>query len=281
MLFGLIGYPIKRSFSRPYFTDKFKQIGLGNSHEYRNFELKDISLFPDIIAAHPELRGLNVTIPHKQTVMQYLDEIDPAAEAIGAVNTILIDKGRTKGYNTDMIGFREDFAAFIDYQSSHVIALQQDGLLADNHIGPSAVVSPEHPFHKQIDQRALVLGTGGASLAICKALEQLGIRTTLVSRKAAPGQITYAQIDQNVMAVHRYLINCTPLGSVYAPEECPDVPYKWLAEKHFCYDLVYNPSETLFLRKSKAQGARIKNGIGMLHGQAEAAWAIWTRDGLD
>ncbi|PHI20843.1 shikimate dehydrogenase [Lewinellaceae bacterium SD302] len=276
MLFGLIGYPISKSFSRPYFTEKFKEMRLNNTHEYRNFELQDLSLFPEIIEVHPELRGLNVTIPHKQAVMQYLDEIDPAAELIGAVNTILVKNGKTKGFNTDLIGFQKDFSDFIGYQSSHVVRLSGSGGGPDYKVTASAGIQPDNPFRKAVDRRAMVLGTGGASLAIREALRQLEIPTTLVSRSPGPDRITYEQIDANVMEVHRYLINCTPLGSIYRQDECPALPYQKMNEKHFCYDLVYNPTETLFLRHARNEGAQTRNGIGMLREQAEAAWEIWS-----
>lgn len=275
MHFGLIGYPISRSFSRPYFTEKFEGLGLSKTHEYRNFEVEDISFFPDIINVHESLRGLNVTIPHKQTVMAYLDEIDDTAKAIGAVNTILIKNGKTKGFNTDLIGFKEDFEDFLDYRSSKVdkkTMTQRSSINIYNDSGTLTLRKVRRP----IDEQALVLGTGGASLAIIEALKQIGIRTTIVSRKAAPNRLTYDQLNDDVINVHRYIINCTPLGATYRIDECPNIPYAAISHKHFCYDLVYNPAETLFMKKAKDQGAQVRNGMGMLIGQAEAAWKIWT-----
>lgn len=275
MLLGLLGYPIGQSFSRPYFTEKFAKLGLSVTHEYRNFEVRDVQLLPDLIRANPDLRGLNVTIPHKTAVIPLLDELDATAANVGAVNVITITNGRTKGYNTDMIGFQRDFEDFIDYRSSkHPVAGPPARVYLQNQGGSLRPRSPERP----IDGRALVLGTGGASLAILEALHQLDIATSVVSRTPAPGQLGYDQLTPDVMRVHRYVIDCTPLGSPYRPEEYPALPYAALTERHYCYDLVYTPPETPFLRKAAQQGAAIRNGLGMLHGQAEAAWEIWRNE---
>jgi shikimate dehydrogenase len=277
MLFGLLGYPISQSFSRPYFTRKFADLGLSATHEYQNFEVKDLGLFPDIIRLNPTLRGLNVTIPHKQTVIPYLDELDTTAQQIGAVNTILISNGKTKGYNTDLIGFKADFEAFAGFQSSTEQDLEA-ARAKQRQLSLQSLRGSSRRFGRRdanIDRRALVLGTGGASLAVLESMRQLDIPTTLVSRRASAGQLTYQQVNHDVIKVHRYIINCTPLGATYLIDQCPDIPYEAISDRHFCYDLVYNPAETLFLRKAKLHGAKTSNGLGMLHGQAEAAWAIW------
>ncbi|WP_118973491.1 shikimate dehydrogenase family protein [Taibaiella koreensis] len=238
-MYGIIGYPLLQTFSPGYFNQKFEQLGL--PFQYHKFPLAHIHTLRDLLIQEPGLLGLNVTIPHKETVIPLLDELDGTAKAIGAVNTIRIREGRLKGFNTDTIGFTQSLEPLLQ------------------------------PWHTH----ALVLGTGGSSKAVAYALQQLGIAFTLVSRHTGAGQLCYARLDQAVLDEHKLIINTTPLGMAPDTEHCADIPYNYIGEKHLLYDLVYNPAETLFLQKGKAQGAQIKNGYEMLIAQAEAAWRIW------
>lgn len=264
MTYGLLGYPLTHSFSRPYFTEKFEQLGLSASHRYLNFELADAAGFQDLKSQHPDLHGVNVTIPHKKSVMQYLDELDPAAERIGAVNCIRFDAaGRTKGFNTDYLGFREDF---LDHLRRHNWVDQAFGMVQTEDLLETFLESSS----------ALILGTGGASLAVREALEELGLETTFVSRTPGEGRITYAELRPKILADHLIVVNTTPLGMAPKVEGYPDLPYAAFTQAHFAYDLVYNPAETTFLRMAREAGAGTGNGLGMLERQAEAGWAIWS-----
>ena len=242
-IFGLVGYPLGHSFSKKYFNEKFADENI--DAEYKNFEIEDINEVTDIIN-HNDICGLNVTIPHKISVIPLLSQIDPIAEAIGSVNVIKIirtDNGIiTRGYNTDAIGFTTSIKPLIQ------------------------------PHHR----RALVLGTGGASKAVVYALQQLlGIHVQSVSRHPAPGIITYADLDSKIMESHTVVVNATPLGMYPHVETHPDIPYRLLSPQHLCFDLTYNPSVTTFMRMSSEFGAKTCNGKGMLIGQALAAWDIW------
>ena len=242
-IFGLVGYPLGHSFSKKYFNEKFADENI--DAEYKNFEIEDINEVTDIIN-HNDIFGLNVTIPHKISVIPLLSQIDPIAEAIGSVNVIKIirtDNGIiTRGYNTDAIGFTTSIKPLIQ------------------------------PHHRH----ALVLGTGGASKAVVYALQQLlGIDVQSVSRNPAPGIITYADLDSKIMESHTVVVNATPLGMYPHVETHPDIPYRLLSPQHLCFDLTYNPSVTTFMRLSSEFGAKTCNGKGMLIGQALAAWDIW------
>jgi len=237
--FGLLGRNIPYSFSRTYFTQKFKDLGL-EDHSYENFDLQDIAELPAVLA-QGNIRGLNVTIPYKEAVIPFLDALDPKAEKIGAVNTIKVDEHGLKGYNTDAHGFQ----------------ISLEGLLAPHH------------------NKALVLGTGGASKAVFHVLGELGIAPTYVSRRKSPGQYTYGELDREIIGNHTLIVNCTPLGTFPHIEERPDIPYQYLGKQHLLFDLIYNPDKTRFLALGEAQGASIGNGLDMLQGQAEQAWEIW------
>ena len=236
--YGLIGKTLGHSFSQRYFTEKFAREGL--DARYDNYEMPSADGVVDLIASTPELVGLNVTIPYKQDVIPLLRSLDPDAEAIGAVNVIRIRDMR--GFNTDVIGFRESIRPLLQ------------------------------PHHT----KALVLGTGGASLAVKYGLRQLGIQPLSVSRSRREGVITYDDLDATVMSDYTVIVNCTPLGTFPRVDECALIPYHLLTPRHLLFDLVYNPEETLFLRKGREQGAATKNGYEMLIRQAEAAWEIWT-----
>lgn len=269
MTYGLLGYPLTHSFSRPYFTEKFEQLGLSASHRYLNFQLEEAAGFQDLKKQYPDLHGVNVTIPHKKAVMQYLDELDPAAERIGAVNCIRFDAaGRSKGFNTDYLGFREDF---LDHLRRHNWVDQAFGMVQTEDLLETFLESSS----------ALILGTGGASLAVREALEELGLETLFVSRTAGEGRITYEDLNRRpeLLTESLIVVNTTPLGMAPKVDGYPDLPYNAFTPAHFVYDLVYNPSETAFLRQAREAGAGTGNGLGMLERQAEAGWAIWNGSG--
>ena len=234
--YGLIGYPLGHSFSRKFFTEKFEKEGI--DAQYLNFEIPSIEEFPNTIKNNPTLRGLNVTIPYKQQVMQYLDDISEEAKAIGAVNVVKVGKEGLTGYNSDVIGF----------------------------------VNSIKPFLKSHHKKALILGTGGASKAIRYGLEEkLGIETLFVSRKAHEGIITYKDVTADMLQEYEVIVNCSPVGMFPHANECPSLPYEAMNAAHLLYDLVYNPEETLFMKKGAARGATVKNGLEMLHLQALAS----------
>ena len=246
--YGLIGYPLGHSFSRKFFTEKFAKEGI--DAQYLNFEIPSIEEFPNIIKNNPTLRGLNVTIPYKQQVMQYLDDISEEAKAIGAVNVVKCQLSTVNcqlhltGYNSDVIGFVESIKPLLK------------------------------PHHK----KALILGTGGASKAIRYGLEKkLGMKTLFVSRSAREGMITYEEVTAEVLKEYEVIVNCSPVGMYPHVDECPALPYEAMNESNLLYDLVYNPLETLFMKKGAAQGATVKNGLEMLHLQAIASWEFWEK----
>lgn len=247
--YGLLGYPLTHSFSARYFAEKFMREGIRAT--YRNLEFADAGEALSALAEMPGLRGFNVTIPHKQAVIPFLHKLSPEAAAIGAVNVVCVEhdtEGRLRltGHNTDVTGFAE---------------------------------SIEPLLNPELHRKALVLGTGGASKAVAFALKRMGIAPLYVSRHSGPNRTTYREISPEVIRTHRVIVNCTPVGMFPHTEECPELPYQLLTPAHLLYDLVYNPLETLFLRKGKAQGATVKNGLEMLHRQAEAAWRIWQQGG--
>lgn len=242
--YGLIGNPLVHSFSQRYFNEKFTSENI--PAQYLNFELQDIGELMEMIAEHPKLQGFNVTIPYKEQIIPYLDEMDDLAKKVGAVNVVkIIRKGKNllfKGYNSDVVGFRDSLKALLN------------------------------PNHK----KALILGTGGASKAVEVALEQLDIESIKVSRSVKPGCLTYADITEQVMSKHLVIVNTTPLGMYPEVDLCPDIPYEMMTPDHFCYDLIYNPDITKFMELSARKGAAVKNGLEMLLLQAFESWRIWT-----
>ena len=240
---GLIGYKLEHSFSKGYFTEKFQKENIDHIC-YENFSIENISYFPQIVEQEPRLYGVNVTIPYKESIIPYLDEISDLARETGAVNTVRIERNQDrpylKGYNTDVPGFKETIT----------------------------------PFADQL-KKALVLGSGGASKAIIRALEELGIKYLLVSRKSSKDAITYKDIDDKIIDTHQLIVNCTPLGMKGYDEVKPPLPYHNIKNSHFLYDLIYNPTETPFLLEGKKRGAKTKNGREMLERQAEHSWDIW------
>jgi shikimate dehydrogenase len=240
--FGLIGYPLGHSFSKKYFTEKFEKAGIKDCR-FDLYEIPGISDFPQILLENPGLEGMAVTIPYKEQVIPFLDELDPACKQIGAVNCIQIKQGKKTGFNTDYIGFKHSLQAWLGSQ-----------------------IPP-----------ALVLGTGGASKAVKQALNDLGIKFLSVSRTKSEGQITYGELSLNpeFLKNHPLLINTTPLGTFPKTEGIPDIPLDQLNHDHLVYDLVYNPSTTRLMQECLERGGKVKNGQDMLELQAEAAWEIW------
>lgn len=239
-LFGLIGEHLGHSFSQAYFTQKFEREGL-KDHRYQLYELKELEELRALLTATPDLRGLNVTIPYKRSIMPLLNGVDPIAAAVGAVNTIRIEYGHCTGYNTDVEGFRTMLLP---------------------------MVGDQRP-------RALVLGSGGASRAVVFVLRELGIKFRVVSRSRGTGDITWDLLDPALVGVCPLIINTTPVGMFPKVDEMPDVPMAAIGPRHILLDLIYNPERTRFLDEGAARGARVANGLAMLHAQAEAAWRIW------
>lgn len=237
--YGIIGYPLSHSFSPDFFNEKFARESIDAIYEA--YPLTDVEQLWDLIGNTPNLKGLNVTIPYKQAVMPLLDEIDPAAQQVGAVNCIAIRDGHTIGYNTDIIGFGHSLRPLLQ------------------------------PWH----DRALILGTGGAAKAVAYVLKQLGIVYKLVSRSAGEKMITYDELTPEIIARHKLIINTTPLGMYPEVDNAPPIPYEGMGKQHLAYDLIYNPAETQFMQLSAAHGAITKNGLDMLHLQALAGWEIW------
>ena len=241
--YGLIGYPLGHSFSRGYFTDYFSRENI--DAEYKNFELPSIGELDNVLKSEATLQGFNVTIPYKQQIFPYLNELDDAAQAIGAVNVVKVIRHdgdlRLKGYNTDYIGFSDSIRPYLKPHHTH----------------------------------ALILGTGGASKAVDYALRQLGLKTRFVSRTSREGIIAYDELTPEQMAQYTVIVNTTPLGMHPNVDECPPLDYSQLTPHHLLYDVVYNPEKTLFLQRGQKAGATICNGMDMLIGQAKAAWKIW------
>ena len=242
--YGLIDYPLGHSFSISYFNQRFADEGI--NAKYVNFEIPTIDELPEVIAKNPELRGLNVTIPYKEKVIEFLDSISPEARAIGAVNVIRVthegNKTILKGFNSDVIGFTQSIEPMLDKK-----------------------------WHK----KALILGTGGASKAINFGLKSLGLETVFVSRYERPDTIQYDKITPEVVQEYNVIVNCTPLGMYPKTEECPLLPYEAMDSHTILYDLIYNPDQTLFMRKGLERGADVKNGLEMLLLQAFASWEFW------
>ncbi len=244
--YGLIGYPLGHSFSKNYFNEKFDNERI--NAKYINFEIPRIEDLAEVLDTNPELKGLNVTIPYKEKVLSYLDFISPEATAIGAVNVIKVEhRGKQttlKGYNSDVIGFTRSIEPLIE--SCH--------------------------------KKALILGTGGASKAVDYGLKSLGLETVFVSRFERPGTIQYDKITPEVIKEYNVIVNCTPVGMYPHVDECPKLPYESMDSHTLLYDLIYNPDETLFMKKGKKHGANVKNGLEMLLLQAFASWDFWHTD---
>jgi shikimate dehydrogenase len=240
-LFGLIGYPLSHSFSKKYFTEKFEEEGLIDCR-YELFPIASINELPEILNKHPDLEGLNVTVPYKRQSLPFLHSTNNIPAEVNACNCIHIKEGKLFGYNTDIIGFEKSFT----------------------------------PLLKSQHKKALVLGNGGAAAAVVFVLKKLEIESLIVSRELLDySSLSYKNIDEQLMKDCNIIINTTPLGMFPNENSCPPIPYQFISEKHLFYDLVYNPSKTLFLQKGEERGAAIKNGEEMLNLQAEESWKIW------
>ncbi|MDR0394356.1 MAG: shikimate dehydrogenase [Tannerella sp.] len=243
--YGLIGYPLGHSFSKDFFNQKFEAENI--DAEYVNFEIKNIGDLKHVLLENPDLYGLNVTLPHKMNVIPLLDSITDNARNIGAVNVIRFKRGglfgklQLEGHNSDITGFKQSI----------------------------------EPLLNETHRKALILGTGGASKAICHGLKQLGVDSTFVSRTQQNLCITYGELTRNVMDDYTVIVNTTPLGMYPKTDACPDIPYEYVTPRHILYDLLYNPDETLFMKKGKEKGAVVKNGLEMLLLQAFISWEIW------
>ena len=238
--YGLIGHNIGYSFSKTFFNFKFEKENRNDSYE--NFDIPVLSKISEILENNPDLKGLNVTIPYKKSIIQLLDKVDKEALQIGAVNTIKINKdGTLEGYNTDHYGFSKALMEFFPLK----------------------------------EKKALVLGTGGASKAVKYVLQIMNFEVTQVSRTKTENNITYTDLNRDIIKQNYLIVNCTPLGTFPKIEECPDIPYEYLTKDHLAFDLTYNPRETKFMKLSKERGARKSNGLKMLEYQAKKAWSIW------
>ena len=242
--YGIVGNPLGHSFSQGFFNEKFAKEGI--DAEYLKFQIPEISEFPAIISSNPKLKGLNVTIPYKELIIPFLDELDENTKEIGAVNVVKVikdgSKTKLKGYNSDMYGFQNSIAPLL--QKHHT--------------------------------KALILGTGGASKAVVQGLKNLGIDYLLVSRKKQGNCISYDDLDEKILQEYTIIINASPVGTFPNVNQCPQIPYQYLTNKHLLYDLVYNPAETAFLKNGKQNNAKTKNGAEMLELQAIKAWEIWS-----
>ncbi|MDE6384426.1 MAG: shikimate dehydrogenase [Paramuribaculum sp.] len=242
-IYGLIGYPLGHSFSQRYFAEKFEREGI--DAQYLNFELNDISQISDVIAI-PELRGFNVTIPYKQKIIPLLDSISPMARKAGAVNVVKVvdmpdGTRRLYGFNSDCGGFLSDIVPML---------------------------TPDHT-------KALILGHGGAAQAVRVALDSINIHSTYVTRRQLPDSILFSELTHGLVNDHKVIIQCTPLGMYPNIDSCPPIPYEAIGSRHLCYDVVYNPAPTEFLKRCAVRGAAVRDGAGMLIAQAELAWNIW------
>lgn len=245
-IYGLIGFPLSHSFSQNFFNQKFTSEGI--NARYINFEIPDIGDLMEVFSEYPALSGLNVTLPYKTQIIPYLHDLDPVARRIGAVNVVQIQRGKNDN-DFKLIGFNSDIVGF---------------------------VNSIRPLLKPCHRGALVLGSGGASRSVCCGLEDLGIRPLVVSRTPREGMISYDDITPEVMAEHKVIVNTTPLGMYPHVDECPKLPYELMDSDYLCYDLLYNPDTTLFMKRSMEYGAETKNGLEMLLLQAFESWEIWT-----
>ncbi len=244
-MYALIGNPLSHSFSADFFNDKFKKENI--NEYYKLAPLTHLADLSEFLNANPDLKGFNVTIPYKESIIPFLDSLSSEAFEIGAVNVVKIDTAngqkKLKGYNTDAIGFKTSIM----------------------------------PLLKPYMKHAIILGTGGASNAVDFVLRSIGLETIKVSRRKTSGQLTYPELSEEVLAKHTVIVNTTPLGMWPHTDSFPDMPYHFITPAHLCFDLIYNPDVTAFMRKASEQGAIVKNGLEMLHLQALAAWDIWNK----
>lgn len=245
--FGLVGYPLGHSFSKLYFEGKFEKMGISSTHRYELLEIEYLKDFPALWERYDDLVGVNVTVPHKINVMRFLDRLDSSAQKVEAVNVVKREGSKLIGYNSDIFGFKKSLQNWLTDVST-------------------------------VPSDALILGTGGSSQAVQIALMELGIDFQTVSRRADQGDMLYTMLerDEQIIANHKLIINTTPVGMHPKVDDAPPIPYEQITSDHFLFDLVYNPDETLFMKEGKANGAKVINGLEMLHLQAEKSWEIWT-----
>lgn len=264
---GLIGFPLSHSFSKRYFKEKFEKEGLADAWDYELFSIEKVDELLDLLRGYPNLVGMNVTIPHKETVMPFMDELDETAQAVGAVNCIKITypygKPYLKGYNTDYYGFQKSLLELLENDNN------------DIELASPVCYAQEFENNTIESLKALILGTGGAAKAVAYALKNLNIPYKYVSRKAVENGLTYDDLTENLISQYRLLINTTPLGMSPNTEGCPSIPYEGIGNHHFMYDLVYNPEITTFMKRGLERGAKAKSGLDMLYFQAEKGWEIW------
>lgn len=256
-MYGLLGKSLGHSFSKDYFTEKFSMLNL--NHTYQNIELDDISKIVSFVKEHKDLKGFNVTVPYKESIIPYLDDMDETAKKVGAVNTVKVyDKGKLKGFNTDVVGFKK---------------LLDETTCRDASMSPAMInIDTSETKHK----KALILGSGGASKAVQYVLENEGVNFDVVSRDKAKAKAkAYEEINEIGFKPYSIIINTTPVGMFPNVDECLELPYSTVEHGHIFIDLIYNPEETMFLKKARLKGASTFNGMTMLHEQAEAAWEIW------
>lgn len=244
-IYGLLGFPLSHSFSKSFFREKFEKEGISDCR-YENFSVENIEKAVAYLKNLKKLSGFNITIPHKRNIMKFLDEASPVCRKIQSCNCVKITNGVWSGHNTDITGFSESIS----------------------------------PLLKPLHARALVFGTGGASRAITYALEELGVQYQLVSRKPSREVMTYDDLTPEIIHTHHILINTTPVGQFPDIEKAIPIPYEGITSMHLAYDLIYNPEETLFLKKAKSQGATVVNGKEMLIIQAEESWRIWNDENI-
>ncbi len=242
--YGLIGYPLSHSFSQRYFSEKFAKESIEGA-VYENYSIPQIDQLKSILEQQQDLCGFNVTIPYKKEVLAFLSSSSPVVEAMGACNCVKIDNGKLIGHNTDVVGFEQSLL----------------------------------PYLRNHHSRALILGTGGAAAAVAYVFNKKGIQFQYVSRKKSGTSLAYEDLNETILKTHTLIINTTPLGMSPKIDECPPIPYQWINRQHHCFDLIYNPAETLFLQKAKTAGATTQNGAEMLVLQAEESWRIW--NGVD
>lgn len=238
--YGLIGYPLSHSFSQRYFTEKFAKESIEDA-VYENYPIPDISALKQILREKTDLCGFNVTIPYKKEILGYLSASTEAVQKMGACNCVKLEGGVLTGYNTDVVGFELSLL----------------------------------PWLKTHHQKALILGTGGAAAAVAYVFNKRNIVFQYVSRNRSATSIAYEDLNETIINSHTLIINTTPLGMSPMTDQYPPLPYQWMGQQHHCFDLIYNPAETVFLQKAKQAGASIQNGAEMLMIQAEESWRIW------
>ena len=278
-IYALIGKTLTHSFSKKYFEKKFSDLGLAD-HAYLNFELENIEDLKKVIADHPNLKGFNVTIPYKESIIPFLDELSAEAKSIGAVNCVKVEGCASRNSPNDVILSGVEGASEPNSKKSTLLGGRTSAefsvTLKGHNTDVFGFASSVKPFLEPHHNKALILGTGGSSKAVAYALKNIGVEVYFVSStKKQENIFSYDQLNEHMFNAFKLIINTTPLGMFPNVNDCPDIPYQFIGKQHLCYDLIYNPEATLFLQKSKEQGATTINGLSMLQLQAEKSWEIW------